>query len=86
LTEHFTASLILSPQRANAIEARWLEAIGKRITDADLKAHWSTLLKYFDGKHAIEDISPREGLKRKKVGAMMQGIKEGGWLVVVRHW
>jgi hypothetical protein len=86
LTEHFTASLILCPQRANAVEARWLEAIGKRMTDADLRAHWSTLLKYFDGKHAIEDISPREGLKRKKVGAMMQGIREGGWLVVVRHW
>ncbi|KAL5450604.1 hypothetical protein PMIN07_000057 [Paraphaeosphaeria minitans] len=86
VSEHFTASLILSPQRANAIEARWLEAIGKRFTDADLRTHWSTLLKYFDGKHAIEDISPREGFKRKRVSAMMQGIREGGWLVVVRHW
>ncbi|KAL1607892.1 Nitrogen permease regulator 3 [Paraconiothyrium brasiliense] len=84
--EHFTASLVLSPQRANAVEARWLEAIGKRFTDADLRAHWSTLLKYFDGKHAVEDICPREGLKRKRVAAMMQGIREGGWLVVVRHW
>ncbi|KAL5393386.1 hypothetical protein DPSP01_000206 [Paraphaeosphaeria sporulosa] len=86
VSEHFTASLILSPQRANAVEARWLEAIGKSFTDADLRAHWSTLLKYFDGKHAIEDISPREGFKRKRVSAMMQGIREGGWLAVVRHW
>ena len=82
----FTASLILNPQRANAVEARWLEAIGKTFQDADLRAHWSTLLKYFDGKHAIEDISPREGLKRKRVGAMMQSVRDGGWLVVVRHW
>lgn len=86
MSEHFTASLILSPQRANAVEARWLEAIGKSFMDADLRAHWSTLLKYFDGKHAIEDISPREGFKRKRVGAMMQVVREGGWLVVVRHW
>lgn len=84
--ENFTSSLILSPQRANAVEARWLEAIGKTFQDVDMRAHWSTLLKYFDGKHAIEDISPREGLKRKRVGAMMQSVKEGGWLVVVRHW
>lgn len=83
---HFTPSLILNPQRANAVEARWLEAIGKTFQDADLRAHWSTLLKYFDGKHAIEDISPREGLKRKRVGAMMQSVRDGGWLVVVRHW
>ena len=47
---------------------------------------WSMLLRYFDGKHAIEDMSPREGLKRKKVWQLVQGVKEGGWLVVVRHW
>lgn len=84
--EHFTSSLILSPQRANAVEARWLEAIGKTFEDSELRSHWGTMLKYFDGKHAIEDISPREGLKRKKVSAAMQGVREGGWLVVVRHW
>ncbi|KAF1974982.1 hypothetical protein BU23DRAFT_552819 [Bimuria novae-zelandiae CBS 107.79] len=84
--QHFTSSLVLNPQKANAVEARWLEAIGKTFQDADIRGHWSTLLKYFDGKHAIEDISPREGFKRKRVGAMMQGVREGGWLVEVRHW
>ncbi|KAJ4296380.1 Nitrogen permease regulator 3 [Kalmusia sp. IMI 367209] len=84
--QNFAPSLILSPQRANALEARWLEAIGKTFADADLRAHWSMMLRYFDGRHAIEDMSPREGLKRKRVGQLMQGVKDGGWLVIVRHW
>jgi hypothetical protein len=79
-------SLILSPQKANEIEARWLEQIGASFHDADLREMWPTLLKYFDGKHALDDIAMREGLKRKRVAALIAMIREGGWLLTVRHW
>ena len=82
----FTPSLILSPQKATSLEARWLEAIAKTFADADVREHWSMLLKHLDGRHAIEDVAPREGLKRKRVAQLFHGVREGGWLVVVRHW
>jgi hypothetical protein len=44
------------------------------------------LLKHLDGKHAIEDLAPHEGLKRKRVAVLFNAVKERGWLVVVRHW
>ncbi|ORY02375.1 nitrogen permease regulator of amino acid transport activity 3-domain-containing protein [Clohesyomyces aquaticus] len=52
----------------------------------DLVTHWPMLLKYFDGKHALEDIAMREGIKRKRVWGWYLTIRERGWLVVVRHW
>jgi nitrogen permease regulator 3-like protein len=86
LPHQLTASLVLSPQRANSLEARWLEKIGQSFEDAEIREHWPMLLRHLDGKHALEDINPREGIKRKKVEALLRGIREGGWLVVVRHW
>jgi hypothetical protein len=56
------------------------------ITGKELRDSWPTLLKHLDGRHAIEDVAPREGMKRKRVAAMFNAIKERGWLVVVRHW
>jgi hypothetical protein len=56
------------------------------ITGTELRESWPTLLKHLDGRHAIEDVAPREGMKRKRVAAMFNAIKERGWLVVVRHW
>lgn len=82
----YTPSLVLSPQKASSLEARWLEKIGESFADADLRAHWPMLLRHLDGRHALEDVSPREGLKRKRVAALVAGVREGGWLVVVRHW
>lgn len=44
------------------------------------------LLRHLDGKHALEDMNTREGIKRKRVAALVNGVREGGWLVEVRHW
>lgn len=82
----YTPSLVLSPQKASSLEARWLEKIGTTFDDADLREHWPMLLRHLDGRHAIEDVSPREGMKRKRVAGLFNGVREGGWLVVVRHW
>ncbi|KAF2686605.1 hypothetical protein K458DRAFT_297296 [Lentithecium fluviatile CBS 122367] len=79
-------SIILSPTKASSLETRWLEKIGHTFRDPDLREHWPMLLRHLDGRHAIEDVSPREGLKRKRVAGLFGGVREGGWLVIVRHW
>jgi hypothetical protein len=44
------------------------------------------LLRHLDGRRAIEDVAPREGMKRKKVAVLFNAVREKGWLVVTRHW
>lgn len=56
------------------------------ITGKELRESWPILSRHLDGKHAIEDVAPREGMKRKRVALLFNAIKEKGWLVVVRHW
>ncbi|KAF2833487.1 hypothetical protein CC86DRAFT_365376 [Ophiobolus disseminans] len=56
------------------------------ITGKELRESWPILLKHLDGRHAIEDMAPREGMKRKRVALLFNAIKERGWLVIVRHW
>jgi hypothetical protein len=126
----YTASIIHSPQKASALELRWIEQIGsvfcsqdddddhdhdgndqgsvtgvamterqrgasivsskagEKITCAEKEAKelWPVLLKYFDGKHAFEEIYVREGLKKKRVAAVLGWLSQAGWLLTVRHW
>ncbi|KAF2762009.1 hypothetical protein EJ05DRAFT_535306 [Pseudovirgaria hyperparasitica] len=82
----FTTSLILNPLRATAVEARWLEHIRDGFQDKEVRELWPTLLKYFDGRRALEDVAVREGVKRKRVQAVIASVREGGWLVHSRHW
>ncbi|RMZ69225.1 Nitrogen permease regulator 3 [Pyrenophora seminiperda CCB06] len=56
------------------------------ITGRELRESWPMLLRHLDGKHAIEDVSAREGIKRKRVAVLFNAVKERGWLVVARHW
>lgn len=56
------------------------------ITGKELRESWPMLLRHLDGKHAIEDIAPREGIKRKRVAVLFNAVKEKGWLVIARHW
>jgi hypothetical protein len=83
---NFKPSLVLSPQKANEVEARWLEKIGQSFEEAELREFWPVILRHADGKHAIEDMNTREGIKRKRVGALYGAVRDKGWLVVVRHW
>ncbi|KAI4700503.1 Nitrogen permease regulator 3 [Alternaria sp. Ai002NY15] len=56
------------------------------ITGKELRESWPMLLRHLDGKHAIEDVSAREGIKRKRVAVLFNAVKERGWLVIARHW
>ncbi|EON61490.1 hypothetical protein W97_00705 [Coniosporium apollinis CBS 100218] len=87
-----TASIVKSPQRANALEARWLEHIGNGFVDEkgdpheELRELWPVLVKYLDGRHALEEIAGREGMKRKRVLDAVRELRERGLLVIVKHW
>lgn len=81
-----TPSVIRSPQKANAIESRWIEHIGSSFTDAELTELWPVVLRYLDGKHALDEIALREGLKRKRVAGVVAKLREQGVLLTVRHW
>ncbi|QDS74547.1 hypothetical protein FKW77_007760 [Venturia effusa] len=82
----YDSSLIHSPQKANSLMSRYIERIGAEFTDAELKELWPLLLKYFDGRHALEEIPAREGLKKKRVERILKLLGTSGWLVTVRHW
>ncbi|KAF1834263.1 hypothetical protein BDW02DRAFT_569281 [Decorospora gaudefroyi] len=56
------------------------------VTGKELRESWPMLLRHLDGKHAIEDVSAREGIKRKRVAVLFNAVREKGWLVVARHW
>ena len=47
---------------------------------------WPVLLKYFDGRYALEEISAREGVKKKRVREVWGRLVREGILVTVRHW
>jgi hypothetical protein len=82
----YDASLVDSPQKADALQSRWIEQIGSSFQDPELKELWPLLLKYFDGRHALEEISVRENMKKKKVVNLLGLLTKGGWLITVRHW
>lgn len=83
----FEPSIVTSPHKANVLESRWLEHIGSSLSNQTVRDAWPRLLKYFDGKHAIEEITLRESMKRKVLNPILsQLINEAGVLRTVRHW
>jgi len=85
-TPTFKSSLVYSPHKATELESDWLNHIRDSLKDDELRELWPALIKYFDGKHALDEISLREGIKRKKVAQWISWLRENGWLVWVRHW
>ena len=95
--KHHSTSLILDPHRANALESRWIAAIGDSFTYAPARELWPRVVRYFNGRHALEKIWVREGLgaareggaegwRRKEVWRALGEMEEEGGIVVGRHW
>lgn len=83
----FEPSIVVSPHKANAQESRWLQYIGESLPDVALRETWPKLLKYFDGTHAIEEITLIEGMKRKVINPMLSRLMgDLELLQTVRHW
>lgn len=54
--------------------------------EEEMKEAWIRFQKYFNGRHALEKIPVREGMKRKDVWRCLIEFERRGFLVVVRHW
>lgn len=52
----------------------------------EVQEAWPRFVKYFNGKHPLEKIPVREGLKKKDVWRLLQVMEKRGVLIVVRHW
>ena len=85
-TSDLAPTLILAPHKANNLESRWMDHIRSTIKDPELRDLWPLWVRYFDGQHALDEIATREGLKRKKVAALLSQLREMGVLLTVRHW
>ncbi|KAL9081288.1 MAG: hypothetical protein Q9157_000143 [Trypethelium eluteriae] len=54
--------------------------------DEEMEKLWPRLVRYLNGRWALEEISVREGLKRAKVQGLVGRLREEGLLCIVRHW
>lgn len=83
----YSKSIITSPLRASDLESRWIEEIGETLKDdEELSGIWPLLIQYFDGKRALEDVSVREGLKKKTLQPMWSRLIAKEIILTVRHW
>ena len=88
-SDPYTSSLIPNPNTASDLPSRHLLAVAKHVFESkgtESHSAWLKCVRYFDGKHALESIPVREGLKRKKVKELVDGWVDLGVLARGRHW
>ena len=76
--------LIIDPLNPSADLAR-LQYIKEAIADTELAHRLPSLLQYFDGESALEEIGAREGLKRSVVDAWLDQLFKAGFLSTFYH-
>lgn len=76
-------TILLDPERATALERRWISKIveGK---PPELITLFYRLLKYFNGKEALEMLLVRENISRQDMKRLLSSIDE--YIVSVKHW
>ena len=82
--ESTAVQLIMNPRSPSALESSCIEHVRESIADGELTERFDTLLPYFDGEHAFEEIAAREGLKRSSVETWLDMLQRDGWLVSFR--
>ncbi|BFZ63897.1 Nitrogen permease regulator 3 [Saitoella coloradoensis] len=81
--EDLQDSIIPDPARATSLERAWLEHIAST-KPPEIAALFDRIVKYFNGKHAVEKVALREGITRREVRRVLGGME--GDMVVVMHW
>lgn len=76
--------IIINPQDPSPAERVAIRSIEASLEDTELRERFHSLVKYFDGSHAFEEIAGREGLKRAKVEDWIGELEKGGWIKSVR--
>ena len=76
-------TIILEPERATALEKRWLY---KSVADqpADLQLLFKKLLKYFNGNTPLELVMLKENVSRHEIRKLFHALDK--YLVEVCHW
>lgn len=76
-------TIVLEPERATALEKRW---IYKCIQDqpSDVQILFNRLVKYFNGRHAMEVIMVRENVTRHEMKKLLTSMSK--YLIEVHHW
>jgi hypothetical protein len=77
--------LITSPLNPSTEDLARLQYIKESIADTELSHRLPSLLRYFDGESALEEIGAREGLKRSVVDAWLDQLLKAGFLSTFYH-
>ncbi|KAI9838465.1 MAG: Nitrogen permease regulator 3 [Thelocarpon superellum] len=83
-----SAKILHNPTKATSSVSAQLAHIA-RVVFADvpeLQEAWPRLLKYLNGRHALEKIAVREAMKQKEVWRLLGLAEQRGALLVTRHW
>ncbi|KAK4914902.1 Nitrogen permease regulator 3 [Elasticomyces elasticus] len=76
--------LILDPADLTLEQSNVLTNMISSLLDVELRERMPQLLRYFDGKHVLEDIAVQEGLKRAKVEDWLATLQAEGHLTTFR--
>lgn len=74
--------LTADPMQRTKQEDLYIDAVLSSITDEEFQVHFHSVFRYLDGEHAFEEIAYRLGLKRAKVEAWLDHLKDQGLLLV----
>ncbi|SMN20449.1 similar to Saccharomyces cerevisiae YHL023C NPR3 Subunit of the conserved Npr2/3 complex that mediates downregulation of TORC1 activity upon amino acid limitation [Maudiozyma saulgeensis] len=76
-------TIILEPERATALEKRWLyKCVSEQ--SPDIQILFKKMLKYFNGKTPLELVMLKENVSRHEIKKLFQALDK--FLVEVRHW
>lgn len=76
-------TILLDPERATAVERRWISKCIKG-QPPDISALFHKMLKYFNGKTPLELIIVRENISRHELKRLLNGINDH--IISVKHW
>ena len=79
------SKLITTPLIPSSEDMQRLQHIKDSIGDSELIDRLPSLLQYFDGEATLEDIGPREGLKRSKIDGWLSLLQREGFLMTFHH-
>lgn len=77
--------IIINPVNPSVEDEQRIEFIRESVDDDELHDRLPSLLCYFDGEHAFEEIAAKEGLKRSKVESWLEVLQKDGFLLTYRH-
>lgn len=76
-------TILLDPERATAVERRWISKVIKG-QPPELVAVFHKLLKHLNGKTPLELMMVKENISRHDVRRLLQNIND--YIISVKHW